>query len=259
MPSPGRQPLKGPPRNDHGLPFPGPNRYTGVQWVRASSRIAWTVSLMFTGLVEALGRVERVVDEHGGRRLTLAWPGLGAQESALAIGESVAVNGCCLTVVENEGDGERFVVQAGPETLLRTNLGGKAAGDAVNLERALRVGDRLGGHFVQGHVDTTATLLERRPEGEWEFLAFAIDPEWNPLMVPKGSIAIDGVSLTLVDVAPGRFSVMLIPHTLAVTTLGTLEPGRRVNIEADMLAKHVQKLLGNPSRELSADGTDERR
>ncbi len=107
----------------------------------------------------------------------------------------------------------------------------------------LRVGDRLGGHFVQGHVDTTATLNARRPEGEWEFLAFSLDPSWSPLMVPKGSIAVDGVSLTLVDVAPGAFSVMLIPHTLAVTTLGTLRIGDPVNIEADMLAKHVKKLI----------------
>lgn len=193
---------------------------------------------MFTGLVEALGRVVDAVEEAGGRRLVLDWPGF---DGTLAIGESVAVNGCCLTVVAAEGT--RFSVQAGPETLLRTNLGSKAAGDAVNLERSLRVGDRLGGHFVQGHVDTTAALLERRPEGEWDFLAFGLDPEWTPLMVPKGSVAVDGVSLTLVDVGPDRFSVMLIPHTLAVTTLGTLRPGDRVNIEADMLAKHVRKLL----------------
>jgi riboflavin synthase len=114
----------------------------------------------------------------------------------------------------------------------------------VNLERSLRVGDRLGGHFVQGHIDTTAALRERRRDGEWEFLAFELDPEWSDLMVPKGSVAVDGVSLTLVDVAPGGFSVMLIPHTLAITTLGGLAPGDRVNIETDMLAKHVQKLLG---------------
>ena len=139
--------------------------------------------------------------------------------------------------------GERFEVQAGPETLARTNLGDQAAGDRVNLERALEVGDRLGGHFVQGHIDTTAVLRERRPEGEWEFLAFAIDPAWTRLLVPKGSIAVDGVSLTLVDVGPDGFSVMLIPHTLAVTTLGSLRPGDRVNIETDILAKHVQKLL----------------
>jgi riboflavin synthase len=193
---------------------------------------------MFTGLVECLGRVEGVTVEGAGLRLTIAWPGLGA---AMTIGESVAVNGCCLTVVAAEGD--RFELQAGPETILRTNLGGARTGDAVNLERSLRVGDRLGGHFVQGHVDATATLIERRPEGEWEFLAFAIDPGWLPLLVPKGSIAVDGVSLTLVDVNESGFSVMLIPHTLAATTLGRLTPGDRVNIEADMLAKHVKKLL----------------
>jgi riboflavin synthase len=195
---------------------------------------------MFTGLVEALGRVERAIEEGPGRRLSLAWPG---RADPLVLGESVAVNGCCLTVVAAGGDA--FDVQAGPETLLRTNLGDLHAGNPVNLERALRVGDRLGGHFVQGHVDTTAVLRDRRPEGEWEFLAFVIDPAWTPLMVPKGSIAVDGVSLTLVDVAPEAFSVMLIPHTLAATTLGSLRPGGRVNIEADMLAKHVAKLLGH--------------
>ncbi len=193
---------------------------------------------MFTGLVEALGRVERIEPEGAGRRLTLAWSGLS---EALALGESVAVNGCCLTVVATEGD--RIVVQAGPETLLRTNLGEKSAGDPVNLERSLRVGDRLGGHFVQGHVDATASLRGRREEGEWSFLDFEVDPAWTLLMVPKGSIAVDGVSLTLVDVGPGGFSVMLIPHTLAATTLGGLAPGDRVNIEADMIAKHVAKLL----------------
>jgi riboflavin synthase len=161
---------------------------------------------------------------------------------SLAIGESVAVNGCCLTVVAS--DGERFEVQTGPETLLRTNLGGKRAGDHVNFERSLRVGDRLGGHFVQGHIDATAALRERRQEGEWEFLAFTLDRAWTGLLVSKGSVAVDGVSLTLVDVWIDGFSVMLIPHTLAVTTLGLLEPGDRVNIETDILAKHVAKLLG---------------
>ena len=196
---------------------------------------------MFTGLVEVLGRIERIDREGAGDRLTIAWDGR-PEDEPLEVGESIAVNGCCLTVVAI--DGERFEVQAGPETLARTNLGARLAGDRVNLERALRVGDRLGGHFVQGHVDTTATLRDRRPEGEWEFLAFAIDPAWTPLLVPKGSIAVDGVSLTLVDVRGDGFSVMLIPHTLAVTTLGLIRPGHSVNIEADMLAKHVQKLLG---------------
>ena len=194
---------------------------------------------MFTGLVEAVGRIESVSDEAGGRRFALRWEGLDAP---LALGESVAVDGCCLSVVAAEAD--RFEVQAGPETLLRTKLGGRKAGDAVNLERSVRVGDRLGGHIVQGHVDAVAVLRERRREGEWEFFAFDVDPAWTVLMVPKGSIAVDGVSLTLVDVEPDGFSIMLIPHTLSATTLGGLRPGDRVNIEADVLAKHVQKLLG---------------
>jgi len=194
---------------------------------------------VFTGLVEVLGRVEQVVKEDAGRRLTLTWPGL---TDSLKIGESIAVNGCCLTIVAHKG--ERFEVQAGPETLHRTNLGERQAGDRVNLERAIRVGDRLGGHFVQGHIDDTATLQERRSEGEWEFLAFTVKSDWTRLLVPKGSIAVDGVSLTLVDVGPDSFSVMLIPHTLAVTTLGLIKPGDQVNIETDFLAKHVAKLMG---------------
>jgi riboflavin synthase len=196
---------------------------------------------VFTGLVEGLGRLERLVDENAGRRLTIDWEDLASSEP-LKLGESVAVNGCCLTVVNLVGT--RFEVQAGPETLCRTNLGDRRAGDRVNLERALKVGDRLGGHFVQGHIDSTAVLRERRSEGEWEFLAFEIHPSWTALLVSKGSIAVDGVSLTLVNVGPDGFSAMLIPHTLAVTTLGLVRPGDRVNIEIDILAKHVQKLLG---------------
>lgn len=209
---------------------------------------------MFTGLVEVLGRVEALVDEDAGKRLTVRWPGLDAP---LTIGESVAVNGCCLTVVQSADDG--FEVQAGPETLLRTNLGTRRPGDWVNLERSLRVGDRLGGHFVQGHIDTTAALTERRTEGEWDFLRFRLDREWTALMVEKGSIAVDGVSLTLVDVGPESFSVMLIPHTLAVTTLGALRVGDHVNIETDMLAKHVAKLLqaGQPGLGPRADAGDD--
>ena len=152
------------------------------------------------------------------------------------------MNGCCLTVVAV--DGECFEVQAGPETFLRTNLGQRKAGDPVNLERSMRINDRLGGHFVQGHVDGTATVTERRTEGEWEFIRYRLDdPRWTQLMVEKGSIAVDGVSLTVVDVDADSFSVMLIPHTLAVTTLGAYRPGDKVNIETDMLAKHVRKLM----------------
>lgn len=193
---------------------------------------------VFTGLVQVLGQINDVQQEGTGRRFHLVWPAL---PEALAIGESIAVNGCCLTVVTV--DGSRFDVQAGPETLLRTNLGEKVAGDSVNLERSLRASELLGGHFVQGHIDTTAILRERKRDGDWEFFSFAIDPIWTPLMVPKGSIAVDGVSLTLVTVSNNAFSVMLIPHTLAITTLGNLRVGDRVNIETDILAKHVAKLL----------------
>jgi riboflavin synthase len=196
---------------------------------------------VFTGLVEGLGRLEHTVDENTGRRLTISWPGLSPGDP-LKIGESVAINGCCLTVAAARN--EQFEVQAGPETLARTNLSDKEPGDRINLERALQLGARLGGHFVQGHIDTTAVLRDRRHDGEWEFLAFGIEPNWTPLLVSKGSIAVDGVSLTLVDVWPDAFSVMLIPHTLAVTTLGIIRAGDRVNIEVDILAKHVQKLLG---------------
>ncbi|MDX2038162.1 MAG: riboflavin synthase [Isosphaeraceae bacterium] len=194
---------------------------------------------MFTGLVEALGLVVEHRAEDGGTRLTVEWPGL---VDPFVTGESIAVNGCCLTAVAIEGD--RFVAQLGPETLERTNLGTRVAGDRVNLERSLRAGDRLGGHFVQGHIDTRATLVERRREGDWEFLAFRLDRRWTRLMVEKGSIAVDGVSLTLVGVSADGFSVMLIPHTLAVTTLGVVGIGETVNIEVDILAKHVEKLLG---------------
>lgn len=192
---------------------------------------------MFTGLVEAIGRVDRIETKDAGVHATIAIP---ESIDSLALGESVSVNGCCLTVVDIHD--RCFSVQIGPETLLRTNLGSLFAGSTVNLERAIKACDRLGGHIVQGHIDTTAEIRERRREGEWEFFRFAIDPSWTILMVPKGSIAIDGISLTLVDVRPDDFSIMLIPHTLAATTLGTKRPGERVNVEVDVIAKYVQKL-----------------
>lgn len=199
---------------------------------------------MFTGLVQALGQVLEISEEPGGRRITLRWPGLNeGSDGAVQLGESIAVNGCCLTVVDIAGSGHDFSFQAGPETLKKTNLGQLAVGSPVNLERALRLSDRLGGHIVQGHVDTTATLVEHRQEGPWAFLKFELDPAWTRLMVPKGSIAVDGVSLTVVDTGPGWFTNMLIPHTLAVTTLGSRAVGEAVNIETDILAKHVQRLL----------------
>jgi len=194
---------------------------------------------MFTGLIQSLGRITAIADDgHGGRVLRIAEPGFAPN---LVLGESIAINGVCLTVVEHNDESFRF--QAGPETLQKTNLGELVIDNRVNLERALRVGDSLGGHFVSGHVDAVGTIAERTQNGEWETIAFDCPKSLDELMVTKGSIAIDGISLTLVDVARGRCTVMLIPHTLAHTTLGFKPVGATVNLEADLLAKHVQKLF----------------
>lgn len=193
---------------------------------------------MFTGLVESLATVVRLGDNPGGKRLTIQH----AMAAELVLGESVAINGACLTVVRF--DDQSFDFEVGPETLIKTNLGDLRAGDQVNLERSLKVGDRLGGHFVQGHVDAVGVIDSRSRNGDWEDVWFRVPSSLTPLMVPKGSIAVDGISLTVVNVESERFSVMLIPHTQAITTLGFKKPGDRVNLEADMLAKHVAKLLG---------------
>jgi riboflavin synthase len=193
---------------------------------------------MFTGLVEALGTVRGVQSVRSGRSLIIAEPALAPE---LAIGDSVAINGACLTVVER--DRETFRFQAGPETLLRTNLGELATGDRVNLERALHLGDRLGGHLVQGHVDGMGRITDRHRQGEWEVVWFSCPAALAEQMVSKGSVAVDGVSLTLVDVAAEGFSVALIPHTLERTTLGFKAAGATVNLETDLLAKYVWKCL----------------
>jgi riboflavin synthase len=193
---------------------------------------------MFTGLVEALGIVERLEDAGAGRELTIREQALAPE---LAVGASVAVNGACLTVVARDALTFRF--QVGPETLHRTNLGELATGDCVNLERALRFDDRLGGHFVQGHVDGLGRVTRRERSGEWELVWFSCPPNLAAQMVSKGSVAVDGVSLTLVDVSGDGFSVALIPHTLDHTTLGFKQPGETVNLETDLLAKYVWKCL----------------
>ncbi len=192
---------------------------------------------MFAGIVEALGTVAEIRSEPPGVWLIVREPKI-APETFVA--DSISVNGCCLTVVAVEGDTVGF--QAGPETLARTNLGDLKPGSPVNLERALKVGDRLGGHFVSGHIDGTATLIERIDEGDWSTFWFALPRELSRQMASKGSIAVDGVSLTIVESQPKRFSVALIPYTLAVTTLGPLKVGERVNLETDILAKYVQRL-----------------
>ena len=159
------------------------------------------------------------------------------------MGDSIAINGCCLTVVEVKDDVLTF--QAGSETLSRTNLGELIEDSPVNLERALQVGQRMGGHYVSGHVDCLAKVDERNDDGEWAKFWFKLPTEYTKQMASKGSVAIDGISLTLVDVTEDRFSVELIPHTLDVTTLGARQVGSTVNIETDLLAKYVQQQM-NP-------------
>lgn len=192
---------------------------------------------MFTGLVETTGEVTSLRDDPAGRRLTIE---LVAIRDGLAIGDSIAINGCCLTVVALHDSCAEF--EAGPETLDRTNLGRLGIGSAVNLERAMRPDARLGGHIVQGHVDGTGTILSRTRTGDWETVWFEVGPLASQL-VPKGSITIDGVSLTVCDVTDHSLSVMLIPHTLSVTTLGRRTAGDIVNIETDILGKYVAKMM----------------
>ena len=212
---------------------------------------------MFTGLVEGQGTVCEAVVEGAGTRLVIGPP--AAMCEGTAVGDSVAINGCCLTVVSaamgiSAATGVcaatgvaplpgRWTFQAGPETLARTNLGRLRQGDCVNLERALPVAARLGGHFVQGHIDGCGTVDRIQTDGDWVTIWFRTTKDLTRQMVSKGSVAVDGVSLTLVDVAADRFSVALIPHTLEVTTLGIRREEDVVNIETDILAKYVEKML----------------
>ena len=198
---------------------------------------------MFTGLVECLAPVAKVIPEPPGERLVIVAPTLAEGAS---IGDSIAINGCCLTVIDIEGD--QLAFQAGPETLERTNLGALTDGDHVNLERSLRLGDQLGGHYVTGHIDGCGTLQQRNDDRDWSTFWFHMPPALGCQMASKGSVAIDGVSLTLVEVEKDRFSVALIPHTLQITTLGKLSVGARVNLETDLLAKYVQKQLESSQR-----------
>jgi riboflavin synthase len=160
--------------------------------------------------------------------------------SDLVLGESIACDGCCLTVVEAKGGA--FKVQASPETLRRTTLGEWRAGTRVNLERALKVGDRLGGHWVQGHVDATARVLEARAEGGSRVMSFELPAALAPFFIEKGSVTVDGISLTVNQVEADRFAVALIPETLARTTLGEKGAGAKVNLEADLVGKYVARL-----------------
>ena len=195
---------------------------------------------MFTGLVEEVGTVNQIHSEAADGAIALSIGCNQVSEDA-AIGDSISINGCCLTVVKIEGGELEF--QAGEETMSRTNLGLLKAGSKVNLERALRAGDRLGGHYVSGHVDSIGKVAERNDADQWAEFWFEVPNELTRQMAAKGSITVDGVSLTLVAVEESRFSVALIPHTLKETTLGDRKVGDAVNIETDILAKYVQQQL----------------
>ncbi len=206
---------------------------------------------MFTGLVADIGTVERIAPRQGGARLTLRPRTLDVD--ALARGESVACSGCCLTVAERGGGLVSF--DAVPETLSRTTIGTWRPGTSVNLERALAVGDRLGGHIVAGHVDAVGEILARSPEGQGARFTISLPPAVAPLVAEKGSIAVDGVSLTVARAHRDRFEIALIPETLARTTLGCAAAGGRVNLEADVVARHVARLveMGGAPGGLGAD------
>ncbi|KAA0135023.1 MULTISPECIES: riboflavin synthase [Gimesia] len=205
---------------------------------------------MFTGLVEGQGTVQLLEKNGSSIDLTLKIPELILHEAQ--IGDSVAINGCCLTVVEIAANSLKF--QAGAETLAKTNLGLLTVGDAVNLERPLAANGRLGGHFVQGHVDGVGSIKSIDRDGEWITMWFEVPEALALQMVPKGSVTVDGISLTIVGCEASSFSIALIPHTLEVTTLGQKQVGSIVNIETDILGKYVSKLVP-----LTLDGINERR
>ena len=195
---------------------------------------------MFTGLVEGQGRVE-AVEKRGGDILfrfhpLFAWP-------APEIGESVACNGVCLTMETWMPTGPSFTAVAAAETLSCSNLGGLGVGSLVNMERAMLLGERFGGHIVSGHVDTVARVESVRPVGQSRCVRLAFDPEWSTQIVPKGSVTLDGISLTVNDCGPGFLEVNIIPETWRVTTVAVWRPGSAVNLETDIIGKYVKHLM----------------
>jgi riboflavin synthase len=206
---------------------------------------------MFTGIVEELGTVEAVENQGDAIRLTVR-ADLVLEDAGL--GDSISVNGCCLTVVTH--DGELWTADVMQETLDKTSLQGVQPGDRVNLERAVTAEKRLGGHIVQGHVDAVGHVVRRQPSEHWEVVEISMPAALGKYLVDKGSITVDGVSLTIVEAGPESFTISLIPETLSRTTLGLRQPGDRVNLEVDILAKHVEKLLeARLSSQLSTEGT----
>jgi len=221
---------------------------------------------MFTGIVEELGEIVAVGNLGGAARLTVRGPQV---TGGVANGESIAVNGVCLTVSGHSSS--TFTADVMRETLTRSILGGLAPGAPVNLERSVRLADRLGGHLVQGHVDGTGTIVSRAPADHWDLVRIGLPPGLARYVVEKGSIAVDGISLTVVAVSAaagpagppgadpgpgpgGWFDVSLIPETLKRTTLGVKQPGEAVNLEVDVIAKYVEKLLGTPTGAAGTEG-----
>jgi riboflavin synthase len=209
---------------------------------------------MFTGIIEELGRIERIEHSADAARLTIRGP---LAVTGAAHGDSIAVSGVCLTVVDQTPDS--FTADVMEQTLRMSTLDGAVVGTAVNLERAAQVGDRLGGHIVQGHIDGTSTLLAVTPGDAWRVLRFSLDSALARLVVDKGSIAIDGVSLTVSSISDAAeaeqwFEVSLIPETLTATTLGERTVGDAVNIETDIVARHVERILSlsSPARDVTS-------
>ena len=201
---------------------------------------------MFTGLVEGVGRIDRIEIEAAGIRIELVPPQLlmvdeTGRGAPVGNGDSIAINGCCLTLVARGGG--RWSFQAGEETLSKTNLRLLSAGNFVNLERSLPAQGRIGGHFVQGHIDGTGIVDQLDRDADWLTMGIRVPKSLADLMVAKGSVAVDGVSLTVVSVESERFTIALIPHTLAATTLGQQTLGGTVNIETDFLGKYVKKFM----------------
>jgi riboflavin synthase len=192
---------------------------------------------MFTGLIEATGRVDNVQPDGSARRIRIATP-IGRE---LAIGDSVAVNGVCLTVVTVDADG--FTAVVSPETLRVTNLGDATPGRVVNLERPVRADGRLGGHFVLGHVDAVGRIARIAPDGECYWLDIDVPASLEALMIPKGSIAVDGISLTVASLSGARVGIQIVPHTWSHTALAHARAGDAVNLEGDMIGKYVARLL----------------
>lgn len=195
---------------------------------------------MFTGIVETTGTVQRIAFREGGARFVVK---VGPMAAELARGESVAVNGCCLTVAEFDVPAQTASFDLLGETLRVTSLGRLKEGGLVNLERALRLGDRISGHFVQGHVDAVAPVLELAPAGKDHRFTVGLAPEWARLVVHKGSVCVDGMSLTVAELGDDRMTFWITPHTFEVTNLRVLNAGDLVNVEVDMLAKHLDRLV----------------